>query len=264
MKSHLINYAKGLVGQYYQTEGNKKLVIYLTGAPTLPSDKTKDAELLTKQWFDLVVPDYYGYARSAGVFSTKNCIQTVYDTIQIFDQQMSIISVYSDNDLILPKYDEIILIGSSYWWRITAIVPKYEKIIKEIVLLYPALDRLDRNEHGHKESTDEDFLREYLLWYKNLYRFVEWIDPYDAMLEIEEFDSTKNSSHLRDVKVFVWHGSADDVIWCGRSKIFVDQLKDMHPDGYYHYAEYYGLWHGWICKEAALRWRIHRRKQFES
>jgi hypothetical protein len=49
MKSHLINYAKGLVGQYYQTEGNKKLVIYLTGAPTLPSDKTKDAELLTKQ-----------------------------------------------------------------------------------------------------------------------------------------------------------------------------------------------------------------------
>ena len=62
----------------------------------------------------MVVPDYYGYARSAGVFSTKNCIQTVYDTIQIFDQQRSVISVYSDNDLMLPKYDEIVVIGSSY------------------------------------------------------------------------------------------------------------------------------------------------------
>jgi hypothetical protein len=49
MNSHLINYANGLVGQYYQTKDNKKLVIYLTGAPTLPNDKTKDAELLTKQ-----------------------------------------------------------------------------------------------------------------------------------------------------------------------------------------------------------------------
>ena len=135
MDSHLIKYANGLVGQYYQKQGNKKLVVYLTGAPTIPSDKTKDAELLTKQWFDLVAPDYYGYARSAGFFSSQNCIQTAYDTIKIFDQQMSVISIYSNNDLILPKYNEIVVIGSSYWWRIAAIMPKYEKNIKEIVLL---------------------------------------------------------------------------------------------------------------------------------
>jgi hypothetical protein len=29
MKSNLITYANGIVGQYYQTEGNNKLAIYL-------------------------------------------------------------------------------------------------------------------------------------------------------------------------------------------------------------------------------------------
>jgi hypothetical protein len=52
-------------------------------------------------------------------------------------------------------------------------LPKFDTKIKEIVLLYPALDRLDRNEHGHKESTDEDFIREYALGYKHIYRFAE-------------------------------------------------------------------------------------------
>ena len=42
-------------------------------------------------------------------------------------------------------------------------MPKFDDQLKEVVLLYPALDRLDRNEHGHPESTYEDFLREYLL-----------------------------------------------------------------------------------------------------
>ena len=49
-------------------------------------------------------------------------------------------------------------------------MPKFDEQLKEIALFYPALDRLDRNEHGYQESTDEDFLREYLLGYKSLYR----------------------------------------------------------------------------------------------
>jgi hypothetical protein len=48
MKSHLIKYANGLVGQYYQTSGNTKLAIYLSGAPTLPSDKSKEAIAVSK------------------------------------------------------------------------------------------------------------------------------------------------------------------------------------------------------------------------
>lgn len=260
MKSHLVNYAKWLVWQYYQTEGNTKLVIYLSWAPIIPSDKSKEALLVSQAWFDMIVPDYYGYGRSSGVFSTQYCVQTIYDTIQVFQQQWTMISVYSPDEIILSGYDEIVVVWNSYGGWIAAIMPKIEPIIKEIILLYPALDRLDRNEHGYPESTDEDFLREQLLWYKHLYRFVDWVDTYDAMLNIDKFDSLQDMSHLHDTKVFVWHGSADEVIWCGRSKQFIDNLRQMNPNGQYHYAEYYGLGHGGICKEAILRWWLYWRK----
>jgi hypothetical protein len=262
MKSHLIKYANGLVGQYHQTEGNNKLAIYLWWAPSLPSAMDKESWFLVNSGFDLVRPDYYGYARSDWFFSPKNCIQTIYNTIQIFNDRLPVFSIYLAQEIIPSQYNEIILIGASYGWWIASIMPKFDIKIKEIVLMYPALDRLDRNEHVHKESTDEDFLREYSLWYKHLYRFTEWTDPYEAMLDIGEFDSKKDCSHLSDTKVFVWHGSADDVIWCGRSKQFVEQLTEMNSNGKYYYAEYYGLWHGGTCKEAALKWRLHRRKQF--
>ena len=36
-----------------------------------------------------------------------------------------------------------------------------------------------------KVQSDEDFLREYLLGYKNMYRIDPALDPYDAMLEYE-------------------------------------------------------------------------------
>lgn len=263
MHSYLINYAKGLVWQYYQTEWNAKLVIRLRWAPWVPERPIKEAEILSRAGFDFIAPDYYGYGRSSGYFNTKNCIQTTYDTIQIFRQQIPVVSVYSPDELLLPYYEEIIIIGSSYGWWVAAAMPKFDDQLREVVLLYPALDRLDRNEHWYPESTDEDFLREYLLWYKSLYKVEPDVDPYDAMLWYDTMFSSSELWHLSETKVFVWHGSADDVIWCGRSRQFIDDLRQKYPEGKYHYAEYYGLWHGWLCKEATLQWWIHRRKQFE-
>jgi hypothetical protein len=82
------------------------------------------------------------------------------------------------------------------------------------------------------------------------------------MLDIEPFDSMKDPSHLKDTKIFIWHGSVDTVIRAWRSKQFVDQLNSLYPEGNYHYAEYYGLWHGGLCKDAILQWWLHWRKQF--
>lgn len=263
MKSYLITYAKWLVWQYYQTEWNRKLAIWLGGAPWLPASPDQEANLLQSAWFDLIRPEYYGYSRSVGYFSTKNCIQTVYDTIHTFRQQLPLISVYSPDELVAPLYDEIVLIWWSYGGWIAAAMPKFEPLIKEIVLLYPALTRMERGHINHPEESDEDFLRQYLLGYKPIYRFEERTDPYNGLLDIEWLFSLEDIGHLYDKKVFIWHGSSDDVIRCWRSQSFYNQLKDINPDGKYHYAEYYGLWHGGICKQAALKWRLHRRQQFE-
>jgi hypothetical protein len=59
----------------------------------------KEAGLFAKNSFDLVRPDYYGYARSDGFFSTKNCIQTIYNTIQIFHDQLPLFSIYSGEEI---------------------------------------------------------------------------------------------------------------------------------------------------------------------
>lgn len=264
MKSHLIKYANGLVGQYYQTEGNNKLVIYLWWAPSLPASMDSEASLLTKKWFDFIRPEYYGYARSDGFFSPKNCIQSVYDTIQIFRQQIPMISIYEDEEIIAPQYDEIVIIGASLGARITTAIPKFDELITEIVLLYPRFNYDDMNMIWYPEESDEEFLRQLILGYKYIYRFAPDTDPYDAIINIGNLNPLLDFNHLKDAKVFVGHGSADDVIWCWRSEQFIQQLKEMNPNGNYNYAEYYGLWHGGTCKEAALKWQLHRRKQFET
>ena len=263
MKSHLINYANGLVGQYYQTEGNNKLAIWMAGAPGIPKEAWDDAKVLSNGWFDLVRPDYYGLARSWWLFSPKGCIQTAYDTIQIFSKQWIVFSIYSNKDLIVPIYDEIVIIWASYGGRISAILPKFDQKIKEIILLYPRFAADDANMLWYPEESNEETIRQYSLQ-KWLYRFAEWMNPYEAMLEIDEFNSVKDSSHLKDVKVFIWHGNADVSVRSWRSQKFFDQLKEMNPSWDYHYAEYYGLWHGWTCKEATLKGRLHRRKQFDN
>lgn len=262
MNSHLIKYANGLVGQYYQTDGNTKLAIMLGWAPSVPTPPEQDAKIIANWWFDLVRPDYYGYGRSDGFFSPKNCIQTAYDTLQVFRDQWTILSVYENEELATIRYDEIVIIGLSFGGWIASILPKFDDQIKEVVLLYPWFGYDDMNQLWYPEESDEEFLRLLLVWYKHLYRFAEETDPYEAMLEIDEFNSTIDASHLEDTKIFVWHGTGDDVIWSWRSKEFVEKLKEMNPHGDYHYAEYYGLWHGGTCKEAGLKWWLHWRKQF--
>ena len=248
MDSHLIKYVNGLVGQYYQTPGNKKLVVWIGWAPSRPSSPDKEAMMVSESGFDLIRPEFYGYSRSAWIFSPKNCIQTIYD----------------NEEILTPVYDEIVMVWHSYGGWIAAAMPKFDETIKEIVLLAPWFAPDNLNELWYPEETDEEFLRQCLLWYKHIYRFEDGIDPYDGLINLWELNPIKNLSHLSDTKIFIWHGTGDDVIWSGRSKKFVEQLKELNPHGNYHYAEYYGLWHGGICKEAGLKWRLHRRKQFNS
>lgn len=257
----LIKYAKWLVAQYYQTLGNTKLAILAQGAPGMPGWSEEDAAIVAKWWFDLIRPDYYGYARSDGFFSPKNCIQTAYDTIQTFRQMMPLLDCYNNTELLAPYYDEIVVIGGSFWWRIAAMMPKFDPSIQEIVLLYPRLAPDNMGLLGYPEESDEEFLRQYT-FHKHIYRFADGMDPFEAMIDIGSLSPLVDYSHLQDTKVFIWHGTADDVIWSWRSQQFVDQLLAMNPAGEYKYAEYYGLDHGHLCKQAGLKGRLHWRKKF--
>lgn len=259
MTFHLIKYAQGLVGQYFQSEWNSKLVVWLAGAPGMPSSSESDAALVAQWWYDFVRPDYYGYARSDGFFSPKNCIQTGYDTIQTFRQKIPVFSIYRAEELDIPYYDEIVVVWASYGGWVAGILPKIDPELKEIVLLYPLFGYDDMGQLGYQEETDEEFLRQLALAYKNIYRFEEGRDAYESTLDIWSYNTLSDPSHLMDTSVFLAHGTADQVIWVGRTQQFFKQLLAMNPWGDYSYAEYCGLWHG-DCKESGLKGWLYKKK----
>ena len=247
MTSSLIHYSRWLVADYYQSAWAETLAIYLSGAPSMPSDKSHYVEILASAKIDLVVPDYYGYGRSAGFFDVKWCVQTAYDTVQVFRDSVPLVDVYGDHEILPPLYKEIVVVGSSYGGRVAAWLPKFDESVQEVVLLAPLLEDL-----GEGEESDEEFLRQYLLGYKGMYRLNPDYEPLDAMLGFDQLFTREDLGHLEGVKVFVGHGSADSIIHPKRSERFVQDLQRQFPHGTYQYAWYYGLGHGGLMSRAGL------------
>ena len=191
----------------------------------------------------MIRPDYYGFGRSGGFFSPKNCIQTAYDTIQTFRQMIPVFSVYDKQEIVPPLYEEIVVVGFSYGGWIASMMPKFDPLIQDVVLIAPWLAYEDMAMIDKPEESDEEFVRLYSLVYKHLYRVDPQQDPYDALLDIKSVFPMQDWEHLRDSKVFVVHGSGDKVIWSGRSEQFIKQLLAINPIGNYKYVEYYGLGH---------------------
>jgi predicted esterase len=72
---------------------------------------------------------------------------------------------------------------------------------------------------------------------------------------------TMHYEQLRDVRVFMGHGTADEVIHYSRTRDFCEQLKTRNPDGNYQFVEYYGLGHGGTCKSAVMEGRVWSKMQ---
>ena len=82
-------------------------------------------------------------------------------------------------------------------------MPKFDPSIQEIVLLYPRLAPDNMGLLGYSEESDEEFLRQYVLMYKHLYRFVDGMDPFEAMIDVGSLSPLVDYSHLQDTKVFI-------------------------------------------------------------
>lgn len=219
--------------------------------PGLPSDKN-DMPYLQTSWYDLVIPDYYGYARSEGLFTLSGCIQTVLDTAQTFCEG-TVLDVRWNTSLQV-RYDHIIIAGASFGGRVACMSPKFDTSLKEVVLCYPWIPSCDWWTWNYIEETLEQYHQQCRDWFGGLLRFADenaWNDLYN---EKWPFAANKyNIDHLHDVSVFAWHGTADEVIHYTRTRDFCTQLFQRNPDGTYQYVEYYGLGHGWLCRQAIMQ-----------
>jgi hypothetical protein len=248
-----------LVASYFSKEWNTKLIIRSRGMPWLPSESDESWRFLQKSWYDVVAPDYYGYARSGGVFTPSWCVQTVVDTANTF--RSGIILDVRWNSELSVHYDEIVVVGSSFWWWVACMVPKFDTSIKEIVLLYPRFPRNDFATLWYKEETTEEYIRQCTLWYSWLMRFgdQEW---WELLYNGEwTYAIEKEYEHLRDVSIFMGYGTADEIIHYSRTRDFYTQLQEWNPSGEYSYVEYYGLGHSGTCKTAIMEGRLRSKMQ---
>ena len=244
-----------LVADYYSAEWNKTLVISASGAPGLPAGGDATAGLRLSAGYDLVCPQYYGFGASKWEFTPSNCIQTILDTKKTF-QWWKVFNIFGWENLDV-FYDRFIVIGKSFGGLVASMIPRFDSSIDTIGLFYPLLSWLPLNDPSTTEETTEQFVSMIKNDLSPLYRWIDNVEREDYLNDSSDLIPYKNFAHLKDVKIFAVHGSADPVIYSMRTKEFVGLLNERNPNGNYKYEEYYGLSHGWSMKTVWTEWMIH-------
>lgn len=246
-----------IVADYYCEDWNTICAIIARWAPSMSWGKDSLAQTLLAHGIDSIIPDYYGYARSLKQFTPQNCIDTIRNTFTSIKWCKQYTAIYEQKIYHFPKYKQYIIVWHSFGGRITAMLPKFEKSIDTIALIAPQISSSDYNQRWYPEEDNEVFFKIIEQWYQHLYR---WIDHPDRSRHFNDtlwLTPLLQPEVLKDINVFMGHGTADDVIRYGRSKEFYEILKKWWLCKNLHFDAYYGLWHGGLLKEVAATGIAH-------
>jgi len=230
MNSILLN-IEGISGIFYPCgKITQNILIYGIGAPTVPDNgDLPESIVVTKKKIDLFVPDSIGFGRSIGRFTPKNSIKTFLKLYDSFTKGTLGINHYSHTKVPM-KYNRVIFAGRSLGGAYVPVLPKYNKNIKEIGVIFGALDQ---SEQGvvKGEETNEDFIDCILMdGYKYLYRgFNEkvWLRH---LYDRDGLSPMDNIEFLRGAKVFIAHGKKDKCIHFSKSVAFYKSLITTFQD----------------------------------
>lgn len=221
----------GIAGMLYaSSKPRKTLVIYGLGAPVLPdSGNLPDAPAIMNFDVDLFVPDYIGYGRSDGIFSPVNSIKTFLNLYKAIIKGGYGINHY-ENQKIELNYKRIIFIGRSFGGTYLPLLPKYNPKIKELGIIYPAVDNKSSGSMPPEES-NEDFMRAMRQdGYRHLYRGI-LSKVWEKHLENKDgLSPMDNIQFLKDVKLFIGHGKKDECINYKKSVTYFDKILQTFPD----------------------------------
>jgi esterase/lipase len=220
---------------YRQANKNKSLVIYGLGAPVVPDNgNLPDAPAIMKYEIDLFVPDYIGYGRSDGKLTPKSCINTFLNLYKYFSQGCIGQNHYEQSKIKL-KYNRIIFIGRSFGGTYVPLLPKYNPDIKELCLIFPAVDNKSCGSIPGEE-TNEDFLRSMKKdGYHHLYRGI-LSEAWKKHLNNEDgLSPMDNIEYLDQAKLFIGHGKQDKCIHYSKSVLFYEKLIKTFPDNQNQY-----------------------------
>ena len=233
-----------LIWAFYRAKNPlHKLIIVWIWAPNLVDvDNLRNAYILTDAWYDVIVPDYYGFCRSEGKFTPMNSIRTFLDTKKFFSDWIAT-NVYTWENFKI-SYKDFIFLGLSYGWGAALLLPKFDKTIKKIWVFYPITNYTSLGKYWGKEETVEDFLNSINLWFKKIYKWINlpvWEKHFEDKTNLIPLENIK---YLKNTTLFLAHGTKDISICYEKTKEFYEKLKKLNPQGNYCCNLYENLWHG--------------------
>lgn len=222
-----------VVGTYYSCGQKTDVVlVWAIGGPTVPdSGNLSAAPLILKRGVDIFVPDYLGFGRSDGVFTPKDCINTLLSVHKHLKNGAMGICSYDLSEVFL-KYKRVIFVGKSLGGAYVPLLPKFNKEINEIGVFCGALDQSEQGK-VKGEETNEDFVRTIEDGgYKYLYRgFVKnkklW---WDHLNDFDGLSPMDNVKYLKKAKIFIAHGKKDNVIHYSKAVKYFEVIKKTFPD----------------------------------
>lgn len=217
-----------IAGTYY-TSGNKSkaIVIYAMGAPNVPDNGGLGvASYITKKGLDIFVPDYIGFGRTPGNFTPKNCIKTLLKLYGYLDKGTYGVNYY-ENKKKYFKYKRIVFIGKSLGATYVAVLPKFNKDIREISLWCGALDQSEQGKVKNEE-TNESFIDGLSKDFKFLYKGFNKKTWWDHVNDKDGLSPMDNLDCLKQVKVFIAHGMKDECIHYSKSLVYYNKLVNTY------------------------------------
>ncbi|KKQ92575.1 MAG: hypothetical protein UU16_C0041G0005 [Candidatus Woesebacteria bacterium GW2011_GWA2_40_7] len=222
-----------IVGTYYSC-GNKTdtVLVWAVGGPTVPDNgDLSSASIILKQKVDIFVPDYLGFGRSDGVFTPKNCINTLLLVYKHLKYGARGVGSY-DNSKVFLKYKRIIFVGKSLGGTYVPLLPRFNKEIKEIGIFCGAVDQSEQGKVKPEES-NEDFVRTIEEGgYRHLYRgFVGHKKLWWRHLnDLDGLSPMDNVKYLKNARVFIAHGKKDDIVHYSKAVKYLGAIKKDFPD----------------------------------
>lgn len=222
-----------IAGMFYgQDKPSDTLVVYGIGAPLVPdSGQLPDAPEIMKFETDLFVPDYRGYGRSDGIFTPMGCIQTFLDLYQWFSEGVTATNSYL-NFKVKLSYKRILFVGRSFGGTYVPLLPRFNKNIKELCLVFPAINNSVYGTLPNEES-NEDFMRAMEFdGYGHLYRGILdeiWVKHLAEKDDLSPMDA-QNMKHLDEAWLFIGHGTEDKGFHFSRTQNYYDKLTQVLGD----------------------------------
>lgn len=233
MANYIVDLVKigSIAGMYYRVPKRRvsSIIVYGLGAPLAPdSGYLPDAPFILGHQCDILVVDYTGYGRSDGRFTPLNCIKTFLKLYNELTGGTQAISNYKNTKYPM-QYPQIMFVGRSFGGAYVPLLPKFNKKIKNICMLYPVVD-YTRVGKMKKEETMEGFLAAMRFdGYRHLYRGIlseKWqkhFQSLDGLAPIDNIDS------LEEAKVFIGHGKKDININYTNSVNYYNKLIKKFP-----------------------------------